>query len=145
MSAERDKMIKYLKEQVIPVLRSKGFKGSFPHFRRKTEDRIHLLTFQFDNWGGGFVIELANSYPEGYTTSWGKHVEPSKVTAHDLHPNQRKRIQANMFTQDSSTDDWFRYNKSPTSKPEDVYDSICKDVLSKLRYAQEYWQNDEMV
>ena len=72
MSVERDKMIQYLKEQVVPVLRSRRFKGSFPHFRRITSERINLMTFQFDKWGGGFVIELANSHPKGFTTSWGK-------------------------------------------------------------------------
>jgi len=32
MSAEREKMIQTLKEHVVPVLKARGFKGSFPHF-----------------------------------------------------------------------------------------------------------------
>src|SRR5947208_777433 len=38
MSDDRDKMIETLKEYVVPVLRERGFKGSFPHFpvRRAT-------------------------------------------------------------------------------------------------------------
>jgi len=48
MSDERDRMIETLKEYVVPVLRERGFKGSFPHFRRPTATAIHLLTFQFD-------------------------------------------------------------------------------------------------
>jgi hypothetical protein len=59
-NSSRKKMIKHLSEIVIPVLREKGFKGSFPHFRRITNDRINLLTFQFDRYGGGFVIEITN-------------------------------------------------------------------------------------
>jgi hypothetical protein len=47
MSAEREKMIVALyREHVVPVLRERGFLGSFPHFRRPTAASIHLLTFQ---------------------------------------------------------------------------------------------------
>ena len=77
-------MIKYLSELVIPVLRRKGFKGSFPHFRRLTSDRINLLTFQFDKYGRGFVIEIANCKVTGFTTYWGEKIQPNKLTAHDL-------------------------------------------------------------
>src|ERR1700722_7224990 len=108
-SREKQEMTKYLSEKVIPVLRQNGFKGSFPHFRRILKDRINLLTFQFDRNGGGFVIEIANCSPTGLTTSWGKRIEPNKLTAHDL--NIRKRIQSNMKSPDSLTDDWFRYDK----------------------------------
>jgi hypothetical protein len=48
-----------LKSAVVPKLRSHGFKGSYPHFRRFADERIDLLTFQHDKWGGGFVIEIA--------------------------------------------------------------------------------------
>ena len=32
LSEERDAMIKSLKQQVIPTIRERGFKGSFPTF-----------------------------------------------------------------------------------------------------------------
>lgn len=59
-SLGREEMIKSLSEIVVPKLRQFNFKGSFPHFRRQTAERINLLTFQFDRSGGGFVIEIAN-------------------------------------------------------------------------------------
>ena len=74
MSDERDRMIETLKEYVVPVLRERGFKGSFPHFRRPTATAIHLLTFQFDKWGGGFTIEIAVCPPDGVTMHWGEHI-----------------------------------------------------------------------
>jgi hypothetical protein len=40
MSDKRDRMIETLKEYVVPVLRERGFKGSFPHFRHPTERSI---------------------------------------------------------------------------------------------------------
>ena len=93
MSSLRDSIKAVLKSAVVPTLRSRGFKGSYPHFRRFVENGIDLLTFQHDKWGGGFVIEIACAPIEGVTTHWGKVIAPHKVTAWDLHPNKRKRIQ----------------------------------------------------
>ena len=69
-SSDRDEMNKNLNEIVVPILRQLNFKGSFPHFRRLTADRLNLLTFQFDRNGGGFVIEIANVEVEVVGTSF---------------------------------------------------------------------------
>src|SRR5436190_15372331 len=141
-NSARKEMIRYLSELVIPVLGQKGFKGSFPHFRRMKSDRLNLLTFQFDRYGGGFVIEITNCQPSGFTTPRGTKIEPNKLTAHDLF--NRKRIQANMETPNSSTDDWFRYDNQHQIRFGNVYKEICEDVLSKLDIAEDYWQNGEL-
>jgi len=78
-------MIAALKAEFVPALKERGFKGSFPHFRRIKPDKIDLLTVQFDKWGGGFVIEIAKCGPEGITTSWGLHIPPNKVRAWDAN------------------------------------------------------------
>jgi hypothetical protein len=140
--SDRDEMNKTLNEIVVPVLRQLKFKGSFPHFRRLTTERINLLTFQFDRSGGGFVIEIANCKPDGFTTSWGLKIGPNKVTAHDM--NKRKRIQSNMNTESSLTEDWFRYDKKHLFGLGDIYKKVCKDVLSKLDIAENYWKNGEL-
>jgi hypothetical protein len=57
MASGRDEMIKALKNILIPVLREKGFKGSFPHFRRRLENRIDLMSFYFDKYGGGLLLK----------------------------------------------------------------------------------------
>ncbi|MFF2886098.1 DUF4304 domain-containing protein [Paenibacillus sp. NPDC057967] len=64
-------MLSALKSIVIPSLRERGFKGTFPHFRRVNEKKIDLLTFQFDKYGGGFIIEIAVCSPAGHTHHWG--------------------------------------------------------------------------
>ena len=142
-SSSRKEMIKSLSEIVIPVLREKGFKGSFPHFRRMRNDRINLLTFQFDKWGGGFVIEISNCQPNGFTTSWGKKIEPNKLTAHDIHPSNRKRIQSNRQTDYSDSGDWFRYDKNCLFGLE-TYKKVSQEVLSKLDIAEDYWKNEKL-
>jgi len=80
-----DAMRESLKNLLIPVLRERGFKGSLPHFRRAKNDQTDLLTVQFDGHRGGFVVEIAKCPPEGFTTHWGKHIPPNRVTAWDLN------------------------------------------------------------
>ncbi len=58
-SEQRKNMDLAIKHIVVPILREQRFKGSFPHFRRKNENNIDLITFQFNRWGGSFVVELA--------------------------------------------------------------------------------------
>jgi hypothetical protein len=86
MNESRDRMIAALKETVVPMLRDMGFSGSFPHFRRVREKQIDLLTFQFNRYGGSFVVEVAFCAPDGFMTHWGEHIPPNKVRAHDIHP-----------------------------------------------------------
>ena len=141
-NAPRREMVKQLDNIVVPILRRTGFTGSFPHFRRLKMDKINLLTFQFDRSGGGFVIEIANCQPTGFTTPWGKKIEPIKLTAHDFY--HRKRIQPGMTRDDSLTEEWFRYDKKYLFGFGNIYKKLCKDVFSKLDNAEDYWKCGEL-
>ena len=137
MSDERDRMIETLKEYVVPVLRERGFKGSFPHFRRPTERAIHLLTFQFDKWGGGFVVEVATCPPGGVTRHWGEHVPPNKVRAWDV--TRRLRLGA----LDEKSDHWFRYEKRGLFSRGDRFERAALDVLPYLEsQAEDWWRRE---
>jgi len=118
----REQMDAALKKLVVPVLRERGFSGSFPHFRRIKEE-VDLLTFQFDRNGGGFVIEAAKGKKEGFTTHWGKHIPAAKLTAWDLHPNDRKRLKPGPT---GGTDSWFRYDAS------DSCESVARAALDLI-------------
>jgi hypothetical protein len=130
MGDTRKEMTDALKTIVIPRLRESGFKGSFPHFRRQTESVVDLLTFQFDKWGGGFVIEISQCPAEGITTSWGEHILPNKVTTHDLHPDIRLRLHP---VEGSSRDEWFRYD-------EGNFKGTAESVLPFIDVAEGWWQ-----
>jgi len=108
----RDGMDSALKTYIVPLLRQTGFKGTYPHFRRRLHDRIDLLTFGFDKYGGGFYIEIAQCAPEGLTTSWGKHIEPSHVTAWDISKN-RPRIIPGIGPSEAA---WFRFDNGQFGK-----------------------------
>ena len=127
MSTLHASMVNELKSTVVPLLRVKGFRGSLPHFRRPHAKGIDLLTFQFDRWGGGFVIEIACCPPEGATMDWGEHVLPNKVTAH--HLNERHRLQPR---EGSGREDWFRFDDGN-------FYVASQQVISLLPVAEQWW------
>ena len=122
-------MIVVLKGKVVPILREKGFGGSFPHFRRIRGGQIDLMSFQFDKWGGGFVVEISKCGPEGVTMSWGEKIPPKKVTAQHLNPNERLRLGC----EGPSTDNWFRYDRG------NAPDTVAQEVVNKLNDAEKWW------
>jgi len=122
-------MVSELRTVVVPQLRASGFRGSMPHFRRPSETGIDLLTFQFDRRGGGFVIEIARSPSEGVTTHWGTHVLPGNVTAHDLRPDKRHRLQPQGG---SGPGEWFRFDDGDC-------EGAAQQVISLLPAAERWW------
>ena len=130
MNNLREEMDAELKGVVVPVLRQSGFKGSLPHFRRPGPTAIDLLTFQFDRHCGGFVIEIARCSVDGFTTHWGKHIPASKVSARDLHPDQRCRIQPRTG---GDVDAWFRFDT-------DHAKHVAQQVLEALPRAESWWR-----
>jgi hypothetical protein len=125
MSESQKLMKQALGEIVLPVLRKSGFSGSLPHLRRHRSDLVDLISFQFDMHGGGFVIEIGQCDPKGFTTNWGKEIPAEKMNVSYLHPDFRPRIQAQPG---SGTDSWFRYDR-----PEDSYPRTASSVLPFLR------------
>jgi Domain of unknown function (DUF4304) len=130
MSDTQDQMKKALKDVVVPHLRERGFTGSFPHLRRHRPDRIDLLTFQFDRHGGGFIVEIGQCPPEGFTTYWGKQIAPEKVTAWDLSPKQRARVRSRVG---SGTDVWFRFDRAASA---DDFSQTAESVFPFIEQAE---------
>jgi hypothetical protein len=138
MSADRAKMIAALKVHVVPILRQRGFSGSFPHFRRPTAACIHLLTFQFDRWGGGFVVEIAQCPPDGATMHSGRHIPPAKVNPQYL----RNRLRLGSSAKEK--DHWFRFDDQGPTPTAGVYDSVAQEVIPYLDgQAEDWWRNQQ--
>jgi hypothetical protein len=102
----REDMNRALQREFVPELRRRGFTGSLPHFRR-VGDRVDLLTVQFDRHGGRFVIEIAKCDATGVTTYSGRRIPANRVTAHDLHPRERRRLGSPAEGEDGI---WFRFD-----------------------------------
>lgn len=73
-------MTSSLKALCVPVLRTMGFKGSFPNFYRDTDGFVALVHFQFNRAGDGFCINL------GYADAERRNVVSHRrhVAAKDL-------------------------------------------------------------
>lgn len=127
---EKTVMAASLKRIFVPVLRERGFKGSFPHFRRPRTDRIDLLTFQFNRGGGSFVIEVAICACEGMVMPWGKQISPKKVQAWDVYPPNRPRLGSGNGTEDGK---WFKFDERIDT------DEVARHATSYLEEAEQWW------
>ncbi|MEE3953459.1 DUF4304 domain-containing protein [Peribacillus frigoritolerans] len=130
-SNERKMMDNALKKVVIPVLRKLEFKGSLPHFRRKNENNIDIITFQFNRWGGSFIVEFATCPTEGVTMYWGEQIPPNKVTAH--HINKRLRLGAESVDEDGI---WFDFENAKT---EEDFENVALSVLGLFNTSDRLW------
>lgn len=143
----REAMNQALKQAVHSNLRPRGWTGSLPHFRRPSNDQICLLTFQFYSSGGSFVAEIAECGPDGYTTSWGRHWPPNKVTAHCVG-DPRPRLGSPHFP---VGDHWFTFgprNYEPHSdvvRPHDHYDRVAAEVMRFVRQQAEPWWHEQLI
>ena len=142
MDKDRESMNLAIKEYVIPELQTRGFQGSFPHFRRFMKKEIHLLTFQYDSNGGGFVIEVAKADNEPFQTQWGTVIEPKKLTALDLE--NRVRIHPDGLRENSTPDMWFRYDKRAFFIF-NIFKKVARQVLQNLDIAEKVWRANKHV
>ncbi|USK68531.1 DUF4304 domain-containing protein [Peribacillus asahii] len=133
MSIKRDAMIKSLKKVVIPVLRERGFKGSYPHFYRKLENQTDLIMFQFSMWGGVLYVEISKCSSEGYINYSGKHILPNKVRVYDIGGlgddglPHRTRI-------GKEINGTFEFKEHNTEE-------VSRKVVNSLEEAEEWWSS----
>ena len=100
----RDEMIAEIKREVIPALRSLGFKGSVPHLHRVSEQgHVDLITFQFASAGGSFVIEIGFADLERNNVYIHKDTPPHKLRISQT--TVRRRVGA----EDDKSDYWFAF------------------------------------
>lgn len=66
----RQIMMSALKNHTIPLLAARGFQGKYPHFRRKHDDCMELITFQTNKWGGSFTIEVSAVFPNSADSNY---------------------------------------------------------------------------
>jgi hypothetical protein len=64
MNDRRQAIDASLKINTVPLLRERGFKGSFPHFYREIDGHVDLLMFQFRLDGSSFVVEISYADPD---------------------------------------------------------------------------------
>jgi hypothetical protein len=110
-----------LKASVVPWLRLQGFVGSLPYFRRNRAAAVDLLTFQFDKYGGGFIIEIARCLPDGILNGQGDYISLSKARTWHIDPPHRRRL----APYGPSPRGWFRFDRDPPQK-------VATQVITEL-------------
>jgi len=123
MTDARKEMDGALKEVVVPALRSLGFKGTFPHFYRATNQHVDLLSFQFRLAGGSFVAELSFAEANRNNVYYDKEAPINK-----LRPSQTtKRFR--LGAQGAGLDNWFSFEPKGFLKREPNYRGIASEVV----------------
>jgi hypothetical protein len=123
----RAEMDEAIKSVVVPHLGTLGFKGTRPNFYRKRDGDFDLLSFQFSQWGGRFVVELARIPGDGLEF-YGELLKPPKAKPSYLHPFKRHRLGA-QFTP-KARDFWFEFEgHDPHTVADEVLAELAKPGL----------------
>jgi len=97
-----------IKKLLEPFMADEGFIGKYPHFQRKEEGDLQLVSVIYDKWGGGFVLEFA-CHPAGpLQTSWGTVVPEEEIEVAYAPPSSRARLVRTERGQ-GCYEDFFRY------------------------------------
>ena len=113
----REIMLKTLNNTVIKSLKTQGFIGKYPDFKKITPDCIELISFQTNKYGGSFTVEVSAVFPNSKITNLtnlNATVNDQKINVSCT--NQRYRLKG-MF------DGWFYYRdvyKLPNGSYRDV-------------------------
>lgn len=143
MSEERKEMERALKEAFIPELRKRGFKGSMPHFRRILQNRVDYLTIQFYSAGGGFVVEIAKSGPNGVENGFGSELPVEKLSVQYFG----KRLRLGSIPEQGIADYWFEFGQKSYEKARPInsythYLGVAASVVPLLDLqAERRWNN----
>lgn len=124
MSLPRKEMDVELKRNFVPLLKSLGFTGTYPHFRREGPKYMELVGVQFSQWGGQFYVELSLG-SKGGTDVNGKFIPAQELKHYHGWPRERlgelpfdyERDGVQMAAAKASKlppaiDDWFRAKSS---------------------------------
>jgi hypothetical protein len=97
-----------LKRILVPRLTVEGFTGRSPEYVRREGETLHLLSVQYDKWGGGFYLEFA-AHPAGdMTMPWGEVVPEASLTVAHTPVEARGRLQET-GSSSSTSEMWFRF------------------------------------
>ena len=137
MSAHRDQMMAALKNAFVPMLREKGFVGSFPHFRRTLDTRIDFLDVQFAREGGRFCLNIGQTEPEGLQDPAWPELTIAETTVG--HLRNRSRVHWGFFLKQ-----WFdfgprSYDPPKELKPPSYYEAIADRAARAFEKDGERW------
>lgn len=133
---DRKTMDAVLNQVCLPALRAAGFKGTFPHFHRKTGRFVALVNFQFAAAGGSFCVNLGYAAPHWANVFLGPQTDPAKLRVSQTRDPVR-------LGAGTGGDHWFVF-ASPSDtpyrggiQPPEVLAARCRDLLASE--AEAWW------
>jgi hypothetical protein len=107
--AEADRKMRLaLKKLLVPVMEKSNFNGMFPHFRRKIENELQLVTVLFWKYGGSFCLEFGRHPAGDRRMPWGDVIAEEKLEVVYVPLLERRRLQA-VAGDHSLAEHWFAY------------------------------------
>lgn len=116
----RDEMVAAIKSEIIPELRARGFRGSFPHFYRDDSNFISLITFQFFSSGGSFCINIGYADPQRQNVFSESDCETNKLKV--MATRNARRLG------DEAGDRWFHFGRTSYGQFRDASQSVGEIV-----------------
>ena len=121
-----------------PAMSAQGFAVRYPHFQRKRDGHLELVSLQHDKWGGGFVLEFAKHAAGDLETSWGERVPEAEIGVAYTDPATRARLLAT--TRHSNTpEDYFRHESFAEDRVR--RDALVSEVVRLLPQVFEWFEN----
>ncbi|WP_294751664.1 DUF4304 domain-containing protein [uncultured Exiguobacterium sp.] len=132
----RQMMIQAMKTIMVPYLRAHGFKGSYPHFRRKQDSFQEILMIYITKYSEDFYMETSIVPLTGYVDFEGDTILPNKVKVSDLKAEERFIVGADLVETPDGDGKSFVMN-GLTTKQE--HEDLAKDALTYLNIEDPSW------
>jgi hypothetical protein len=142
MTVDRENMQRAIKHFVVPQIRALGFKGSFPHFKRRANEEHQMLMIFFNKYGGSFYVEAGRISDQRICelkqlwANAGNFLDESSLTVGHCQSDHRGRLGPDGF---SRKDHWFVFGPDNTNsgsyptQQSSVYDKIASQVALWVR------------
>jgi hypothetical protein len=124
-----------LKTISVPLLRERGFKGTYPHFYRVIGSHVDLLMFQFRLDGSSFVVEISYADPDRNNVGFRPEtpVKQLQVSA------TRKRCRLGAKGQSGVDGTWFPLDHGPLTTQATHFKRLALKVNELLLEEAEPW------
>lgn len=106
-----------------------GFDIRYPHFQRKRDGELELVSLVHDKWGGGFFLEFARHAAGDLETPWGEVVAEDQIHVAYANPATRGRLLASRENSDERRN-YFRYDDVPGDRA--ALDALVEELASVL-------------
>jgi Domain of unknown function (DUF4304) len=139
VTGERQRMSQALQAVVVPKIRSLGFSGRLPHFRRERGSEHQTLSFMFNKYGGSFCVEAGRLEHSDFLRlqeRWrkaGRSLVESSLNIGHCRADQRLRLEGL-----GTVDRWFTFGpnryeaQALAERPTSHHSTIALNVVHAI-------------